>query len=100
MVVLQVQGVEGPPDDCTVTALCAGLHDVGKLSGFQLCDARAREGLSGELRRDPGRIGVERMPHEVAGMHATAAVLTALGSRGTDGSVNAAVRRDLSRGWG
>ncbi|MEV5434463.1 CRISPR-associated helicase Cas3' [Streptomyces sp. NPDC052682] len=76
-----------------VTALCAGLHDVGKLSGFQLCDARARELLSDALRKDRGRIGVERMPHEVAGMRAAAGVLMALGFRDGDGSVNAAVRR-------
>ncbi|MFG2703158.1 CRISPR-associated helicase Cas3' [Streptomyces sp. NPDC048386] len=75
------------------TALCAGLHDVGKLSGFQLCDVRARERLSDALRKDRGRIGVERMPHEVAGMRAAAAVLAALGFRGGDGSVNGAVRR-------
>ncbi|MEX3105997.1 MULTISPECIES: CRISPR-associated helicase Cas3' [unclassified Streptomyces] len=62
-----------------VTALCAGLHDVGKASGFQLCDVRGREGLSGVLRQDMGRIGVERMPHEVAGMRAAASVLAALG---------------------
>ncbi|MFI6019032.1 CRISPR-associated helicase Cas3' [Streptomyces sp. NPDC051287] len=74
-------------------ALCAGLHDLGKLSGFQLCDVRAREGLSGLLRGDLGRIGVERMRHEVAGMHAAAQVLAALGFRDGDSSVNAAVRR-------
>ncbi|MGD3109460.1 CRISPR-associated helicase Cas3' [Streptomyces sp. YGL11-2] len=76
-----------------VAALCAGLHDVGKLSGFQLCDVRARDRLSDALRRDQGRIGVERMPHEVAGMHAAAAVLAALGLQDGDGSVNGAVRR-------
>ncbi|MEV0370563.1 CRISPR-associated helicase Cas3' [Streptomyces sp. NPDC050636] len=77
----------------SVTALCAGLHDVGKLSGFQLCDVRARERLSAALRGDRGRIGVERMPHEVAGMYAAAAVLAALGFRDGDASVNGAVRR-------
>ncbi|WP_369387174.1 CRISPR-associated helicase Cas3' [Streptomyces sp. CG1] len=76
-----------------VTALCAGLHDVGKLSGFQLCDARAGERLSDAFRKDQGRIGVERMPHEVAGTHAVAAVLAALGFRDGDDSVNGAVRR-------
>lgn len=75
------------------TALCAGLHDVGKLSGFQLCDARARAQLSAGLAGDLGRIGVERMPHEVAGMHAVAEVLAALGVQEGGVSVNGAVRR-------
>lgn len=53
-----------------VVALCAGLHDIGKLSGFQLCDARGRERLSTALLRDMGRIGVEKLSHDVAGMAA------------------------------
>ncbi|MDX3241681.1 CRISPR-associated helicase Cas3' [Streptomyces sp. ME18-1-4] len=76
-----------------VTALCAGLHDLGKLSGFQMCDVRAREGLSEALRQDLGRIGVERMPHEVAGMRAAASVLAVLGFQEDGGSVNGAMRR-------
>ncbi|MGP4001368.1 CRISPR-associated helicase Cas3' [Streptomyces sp. 8N706] len=75
------------------TALCAGLHDIGKLSGFQYCDARARALLSDSLTGDPGRIGVERMGHDVAGMHAAAAVLAALGFEADGDSVKGAVRR-------
>ncbi|WP_329295604.1 CRISPR-associated helicase Cas3' [Streptomyces pseudovenezuelae] len=87
-------GMTGDPARArAVTALCAGLHDVGKLSGFQLCDVRARERLSDALCGDLGRIGVERMPHEVAGMHAATAVLAALGFQEADGAVDAAVRR-------
>ncbi|MFF6956158.1 CRISPR-associated helicase Cas3' [Streptomyces sp. NPDC008317] len=75
-----------------LVGLCAGLHDIGKISGFQLCDARGRERLSGELLRDQGKIGVEVLPHEVAGMEAAAAVLAALGF-GDDLSVGGAVAR-------
>ncbi|MFE3267088.1 CRISPR-associated helicase Cas3' [Streptomyces sp. NPDC059215] len=62
-----------------LTALCAGLHDIGKISGFQFCDARGWEALSDELVADPGKIGVERVSHDVAGMEAAPAVLEALG---------------------
>ncbi|WP_435605044.1 CRISPR-associated helicase Cas3' [Streptomyces sp. C10-9-1] len=62
-----------------LTALCAGLHDIGKLSAFQFCDARGRGGLSDSLADDPGRIGVERLGHDIAGMEAAPAVLEALG---------------------
>ncbi|MEV0469279.1 CRISPR-associated helicase Cas3' [Streptomyces prunicolor] len=87
-------GMTGDPGRArALTALCAGLHDVGKLSGFQLCDVRARDRLSDALRGDLGRIGLERMPHEVAGMHAATAVLAALGFGEADDSVNVAVRR-------
>ncbi|MFC7216852.1 CRISPR-associated helicase Cas3' [Streptomyces polyrhachis] len=63
----------------SLTALCAGLHDIGKISGFQFCDARGRGGLSDTLTGDAGRIGVERQGHDVAGMEAAPAVLSALG---------------------
>ncbi|GGM23213.1 CRISPR-associated endonuclease/helicase Cas3 [Streptomyces fumigatiscleroticus] len=76
-----------------LAALCAGLHDVGKVSGFQLCSARGRAGLSGELLGDMGRIGVERLSHDVAGMHAAAAVLEVLGFPKAGDSVKGAVRR-------
>lgn len=62
-----------------VVALCAGLHDIGKLSGFQLCDDRGRERLSAAFLRDMGKIGVEKLSHDVAGMAALPAVLAALG---------------------
>ncbi|MFF4509081.1 CRISPR-associated helicase Cas3' [Streptomyces sp. NPDC001401] len=87
-------GMPGDPGRARLwTAMCAGLHDVGKLSGFQLCDARAREQLSDALSNNRGRIGVERIRHEVAGMHAAAEVLAALGLREGDTSVNGVLRR-------
>lgn len=73
----------GVPDDLdearSLVALCAGLHDVGKISGFQRCDDRAYEALSAELRADSGKIGLERVGHDVAGMEAAPALLAALG---------------------
>ncbi|ULR48559.1 CRISPR-associated helicase Cas3' [Streptomyces deccanensis] len=87
-------GMPGDPGRArSWTAMCAGLHDVGKLSGFQLCDRRAGARLSEALSRDRGRIGVERMPHEVAGMQAASVVLAVLGCRDGDSSVNGAMRR-------
>ncbi|MYV92901.1 CRISPR-associated helicase Cas3' [Streptomyces sp. SID1034] len=65
-----------------LVGLCGGLHDLGKLSGFQFCDARGRDGLSAELAVDVGKIGVERLSHDVAGMEAIPAVLSALGLAG------------------
>lgn len=62
-----------------IVALCAGLHDIGKLSGFQFCDARGRERLSKTLVQDPGNIGVEKLQHDVAGMAVAPTVLAALG---------------------
>lgn len=62
-----------------LTALCAGLHDVGKLSGFAFCDARGRAGLSDALLEDKGQIGAETRRHEVVGMECIPAVLEALG---------------------
>lgn len=65
-----------------LVALCAGLHDVGKISGFQACDSIAYGSLSAELRADTGKIGLERLGHDVAGMEATPAILKALGFEG------------------
>ena len=62
-----------------LTALCAGLHDIGKLSGFAFCDARGRGGLSDALLEDKGQIGAETRRHEVVGMECLPAVLEALG---------------------
>jgi CRISPR-associated endonuclease/helicase Cas3 len=73
-------GLEGEPGRArSLTALCAGLHDIGKLSGFQYCDAAASALLSGSLVNDLGRIGTERLGHDVAGMQSVAPVLAALG---------------------
>ncbi|MET8680004.1 CRISPR-associated helicase Cas3' [Streptomyces sp. NPDC004647] len=84
---------EDPARARAFTALCAGLHDIGKLSGFQYCDARARALLSESLTNDPGRIRLERMGHDVAGMHAAATVLAALGFEAGGTSVKGTVRR-------
>ncbi|MFI9724578.1 CRISPR-associated endonuclease Cas3'' [Streptomyces sp. NPDC052396] len=62
-----------------VVALCAGLHDIGKISGFQLRDDNGQSELSEALCSDMGKIGVERSSHDVAGMEAAPAVLAALG---------------------
>ncbi|MFE4861508.1 CRISPR-associated helicase Cas3' [Streptomyces sp. NPDC056670] len=78
-------GLEGEEERArALVGLCGGLHDLGKLSGFQFCDARGRDGLSGRLTGDVGKIGVERLPHDVAGMEALPAVLAALGLGGED----------------
>lgn len=75
-----------------LVGLCAGLHDIGKLSGFQFCDARAVGFLSDVLKGDQGNIGVEKLSHDVAGMEAAPVVLTALGL-GHDLSVGTALSR-------
>ncbi|MFF1560976.1 CRISPR-associated helicase Cas3' [Streptomyces sp. NPDC058279] len=73
-------GCVGRPDEArALVGLCAGLHDLGKISGFQFCNRRAAEGLSAGLLGDLGKIGDEQVRHDVAGMRATAAVLAALG---------------------
>ncbi|MFJ6934772.1 CRISPR-associated helicase Cas3' [Streptomyces sp. NPDC101132] len=73
----------GLPDDLgrarLLVGLCAGLHDLGKVSGFQFCNERAAGGLSAGLVGDQGRIGFERFRHDVAGMRAVPAVLAVLG---------------------
>jgi CRISPR-associated endonuclease/helicase Cas3 len=84
-------GVAGAPDRArSVVALCAGLHDLGKLSGFQFCDAWAAGLLSRELDEDRGKIDSERLSHDVAGMECMPVVLDALGFDDAEGS--AAVR--------
>lgn len=75
-----------------LVGLCAGLHDIGKISGFQFCDAKASGWLSNELTRDQGKIGLEKVSHDLAGMRAAPAVLRALGF-GDDMSPSSAVSR-------
>ncbi|MGW1766486.1 CRISPR-associated helicase Cas3' [Streptomyces sp. NPDC002073] len=70
---------ERPERARALVGLCAGLHDLGKISGFQFCDRRAAEGLSGSLLGDVGKIGSESVRHDVAGMRAVPSVLAALG---------------------
>ncbi|MFD3680390.1 CRISPR-associated helicase Cas3' [Streptomyces sp. NPDC058613] len=65
----------------SLVGLCAGLHDIGKVSGFQFCDRVAASSLSDVLKGDLGKIGVERIRHDVAGMWAVPTVLTALAGR-------------------
>ncbi|MGW0885536.1 CRISPR-associated helicase Cas3' [Streptomyces sp. NPDC002671] len=74
-----------------VVALCAGLHDIGKISGFQFCSRHGKDRLSEAFLADVGKIGVERVGHDVAGMQAASAVLEALGFK--DAGEGAAVRR-------
>ncbi|WP_327713739.1 CRISPR-associated helicase Cas3' (plasmid) [Streptomyces sp. NBC_00464] len=81
----------GAADDPTrarlLVALCAGLHDVGKVSGFQFCDARGRGQLSEVLVADAGQAEVQRVGHALAGMQVAPVLLTALGFKedGTGG---------------
>ncbi|MFJ8364585.1 CRISPR-associated helicase Cas3' [Streptomyces sp. NPDC093984] len=74
-----------------VVGLCAGLHDIGKISGFQFCSRHGKDQLSEAFLADVGKIGVERVSHDVAGMQATSAVLEALGFE--DAGEGSAVRR-------
>ncbi|MFB8085980.1 CRISPR-associated helicase Cas3' [Streptomyces sp. NPDC055992] len=62
-----------------LVGLCAGLHDVGKLSGFQFCSPRAAQFVSSELSADRQRMSTVRAGHDVAGMTAAAEVLAVLG---------------------
>ncbi|MFD7923507.1 CRISPR-associated helicase Cas3' [Streptomyces sp. NPDC059740] len=62
-----------------LVGLCAGLHDIGKLSGFQFCSRRAAQFLSGELAAGSERMSTGRAGHDVAGMTAAAEVLNVLG---------------------
>lgn len=62
-----------------VVGLCAGLHDLGKLSGFQFCSRHGSQSLSEELGRDWAQLSVERCGHDVAGAQSVAQVLADLG---------------------
>ncbi|MFE7055893.1 CRISPR-associated helicase Cas3' [Streptomyces californicus] len=73
-------GLAGEQDRArALVGLCAGLHDIGKLSGFQFCSRPAAQFLSGELVAGSERMGAERVGHDVAGMTAAAEVLEVLG---------------------
>lgn len=67
-----------------LVGLCAGLHDIGKLSGFQFCSRRAAQSLSREMATGSERMGTERAGHDVAGMTAAAEVLKVLGFKDDD----------------
>jgi CRISPR-associated endonuclease/helicase Cas3 len=82
---------EEPGRARAVVGLCAGLHDIGKLSGFQFCAQHGREHLGAPLREDRGRMGSERLGHDVAGMRVAGQVLAVLGFE-ADGETAAAER--------
>ncbi|MFD9784403.1 CRISPR-associated helicase Cas3' [[Kitasatospora] papulosa] len=67
-----------------LVGLCAGLHDIGKLSGFQFCSRQAAQSLSSELTAGSERMSTERAGHDVAGMTAVAEVLKVLGFKVED----------------
>ncbi|MGW5788072.1 CRISPR-associated helicase Cas3' [Streptomyces sp. NPDC003757] len=78
--VAEGMGLTGRPDRArAVAGLCAGLHDLGKLSGFQFCSARGGESLSAGLGGDRATMSVERCGHDVAGLHSVRRVLAELG---------------------
>ncbi|WP_311136984.1 CRISPR-associated helicase Cas3' [Streptomyces griseomycini] len=62
-----------------VVGLCAGLHDIGKLSGFQFCSWHGSQYLSAELGGDRMKMSVERFGHDVAGLQSAKEVLAGLG---------------------
>ncbi|MFI6359822.1 CRISPR-associated helicase Cas3' [Streptomyces sp. NPDC050743] len=74
-----------------VVGLCAGLHDIGKLSGFQFCSRHGSEFLSEELAAGRSSMCGERYGHDVAGMRVAEDVLAVLGFD-DDGEMDAAER--------
>ncbi|MGW4824748.1 CRISPR-associated helicase Cas3' [Streptomyces sp. NPDC004227] len=74
-----------------VVGLCAGLHDIGKLSGFQFCSRRGSEYLSEALAAGRAGMSGERYGHDVAGMRVAEDVLAVLGFD-DDGETAAAER--------
>ncbi|WP_406729525.1 CRISPR-associated helicase Cas3' [Streptomyces sp. GD-15H] len=74
-----------------VVGLCAGLHDLGKLSGFQFCSRHASRHLSAELGGDRMTMSAERFGHDVAGLQGAKEVLAELGFA-ADGDLRAAER--------
>ncbi|WP_258308922.1 HD domain-containing protein [Streptomyces sp. NWU339] len=74
-----------------VVGLCAGLHDLGKLSEFQFCSRHGSQYLSAELSGDRMTMSVERFGHDVAGLQGAKAVLAELGFA-ADGDLRAAER--------
>ncbi|MGW3683352.1 CRISPR-associated helicase Cas3' [Streptomyces prasinus] len=74
-----------------VVGLCAGLHDLGKLSGFQFCSRHASRYLSAELSGDRMKMSAERFGHDVAGLQGAKEVLADLGFA-ADGELRVAER--------
>ncbi|MER5996647.1 CRISPR-associated helicase Cas3' [Streptomyces viridosporus] len=74
-----------------VVGLCAGLHDIGKLSGFQFCSRRGSRYLSAALGGDRVGMSAERFGHDVAGLQSVREVLAGLGFA-AEGELRAAQR--------
>ncbi|MFE7379463.1 CRISPR-associated helicase Cas3' [Streptomyces zhihengii] len=74
-----------------VVGLCAGLHDIGKVSGFQFCSRHGSTHLSPALAGSRERMTGEWFGHDVAGLQVTQDVLSALGLA-DGGEVRAAQR--------
>ncbi|MER5582272.1 CRISPR-associated helicase Cas3' [Streptomyces asoensis] len=92
LIIAEGMGLAAAPGRArAVVGLCAGLHDIGKLSGFQFCSRHGSEGLAVSLGGDRARMGSERLGHDVAGMRAAADVLAVLGFD-ADGETVAAER--------
>lgn len=73
-------GLAAEPDRArAVVGLCAGLHDIGKVSGFQFCSRHGSAYLAPSLGGDRAAMGSQRLGHDVAGMRAAADVLAVLG---------------------
>ncbi|MGW7466994.1 CRISPR-associated helicase Cas3' [Streptomyces xantholiticus] len=85
--VLEGMGLEGEPERArAVVGLCAGLHDIGKLSGFQFCSSHGSRHLASELSAERKTMSAEPVGHDVAGMHAVEKVLEALEFEADGGS--------------
>ncbi|MFG2430449.1 CRISPR-associated helicase Cas3' [Streptomyces sp. NPDC048590] len=92
MCVAEGMGLAGELDRArALVGLCAGLHDIGKLSGFQFCSPRAAQFLSSGLAVSSQQMATVRAGHDVAGMTATAEVLEVLGYE-DDGEMRATAR--------
>ncbi|MEU5159695.1 HD domain-containing protein [Streptomyces sp. NPDC020875] len=73
-------GVAGEPERArSLVGLCAGLHDIGKISGFQFCSRHGRDHLGARFGPDRREMETDRLGHDVAGMEAAAEVLEILG---------------------
>ncbi|MHB9858139.1 CRISPR-associated helicase Cas3' [Streptomyces sp. YIM S03343] len=62
-----------------LVGLCAGLHDIGKISGFQFCSRHGRDHLGAPFRKDEKEMTAGRLGHDVAGLEAADHVLQILG---------------------
>ncbi|MEU9356250.1 CRISPR-associated endonuclease Cas3'', partial [Streptomyces griseoloalbus] len=78
-------GLAGEGDRArAVVGLCAGLHDIGKLSGFQFCSRHGSQYLSAELGGDRVKMCAQRFGHDVAGAQGVRDVLADLGFAGEE----------------